>query len=449
MRRAEPGRVLRREVWLGRRAEDEVASVARRLGHRHEEHRTEVKALVLREAFDQTARELPRDGAGARTRRARAEGNHRHDRTTAHDGASASGYARSCAHSRLDAHLVAVHFDAALFEVASGFALTLGQTREHEQVHDAELPLAISLELDLAHVRGREALLELAGEGGLRLIRRRGRVHLAGDLPGELLLRLLWRDLLHCERGDDLFHFGPRQVRGPFEVVRHERVVDGHDLAVDLVRLVREPYPGLRLRLAHLLAVEPLEQRHDEDLLWWLAHLHLQLAAGQDVEELVGPAELDVGLDGHRVVRLEQRVEQVLDRDGRLLLHALAELLAREHLLRGEASAQLDDVAQAELREPLGLENDPAALFRDDLVELLEVRIGVLQHLLVRHRRPRLVLVRRVADLRRPVTDDQDDLVAPPGERAELAQSDGVADVQVRPRRIETHLDTQLPLACP
>src|SRR5439155_10738935 len=42
-----------------------------------------------------------------------------------------------------------------------------------------------------------------------------------------------------------------------------------------------------------------------------------------------------------------------------------------------------------------------------------------------------------------PVADDEDDLVAPLGERAELAQSNGVADVKIRVRRIEPLLDTE------
>src|SRR5439155_20364388 len=109
------------------------------------------------------------------------------------------------------------------------------------------------------------------------------------------------------------------------------------------------------LRLAHLLAVETLEELHDEDGLRTLSELLLQLAAREDVEELIRPAELHVGLHRHGVVRLDQGVEQVLDRDRRLLVEAASELLAREHLLRREARRELNDVAEPELPVPLVL----------------------------------------------------------------------------------------------
>ena len=69
--------------------------------------------------------------------------------------------------------------------------------------------------------------------------------------------------------------------------------------------------------LAHLVhAVGAHQQRHHEALLRALAHHGLQLPAHQEVELLVGAAELDVGLDGHRVVGLQQGIEQFGDGDG-------------------------------------------------------------------------------------------------------------------------------------
>src|SRR6185436_872981 len=109
-----------------------------------------------------------------------------------------------------------------------------------------------------------------------------------------------------------------------------------------------EPDAGLGLRLAHLLAVEALEQVIDEEVLRPLTQLLLQLATGQDVEELVGAADLDVRLDRDRVVRLQQRVEEILYRDRRLLLEPLAEFLTLKHLLRREARREVDDVLQPE-----------------------------------------------------------------------------------------------------
>ena len=65
-------------------------------------------------------------------------------------------------------------------------------------------------------------------------------------------------------------------------------------------------------------------------------HLRLEavgrhdLAAREQVVELVGAAELDVGLDRHRVVGLHQRVEELGDGDRLVRGEALGEVVALE-----------------------------------------------------------------------------------------------------------------------
>jgi hypothetical protein len=78
------------------------------------------------------------------------------------------------------------------------------------------------------------------------------------------------------------------------------------------------------LALGHLLdAVEPFEQRHGQDALRLLAVFLLQRAAHQQVELLVGAAELEVALQRHRVVALHQRVQQLVHADRRAGLKRL------------------------------------------------------------------------------------------------------------------------------
>ena len=238
-------------------------------------------------------------------------------------------------------------------------------------------------------------------------------MQLGCDRARQLSFRLAWVQFFageRVERGPHLFH---RELGRPLVVVRHELVVDRHNFSVDLARRVHEPDRGRRFRFVHLVAVESFQHRDDENGLWRLAEHLLQLPARENVEELVGSPEFDVGLDRDRVVRLQERVEKVLDGDGSLLFDSLAELLAREHLLRREARAQLDDVTEAELPIPLVLENNPCVLARHDQVELVEVGFGVRHHLVAGLHRPADFLVRRIADLRRPIADDEDDLVAP------------------------------------
>ena len=73
------------------------------------------------------------------------------------------------------------------------------------------------------------------------------------------------------------------------------------------------------------------------------------LAAGEQVVELVGAAELDVGLDGDRVVGLHQRIEQLGDRDRLPRGHPLREVVALENPRDGHVRASRDDVRVGEL----------------------------------------------------------------------------------------------------
>ena len=57
----------------------------------------------------------------------------------------------------------------------------------------------------------------------------------------------------------------------------------------------------------------------------------LQLAAHEQVEFLVGAPELDVRLQGDRVVALRKGIEELVDRDRLAALVALGEVVALEH----------------------------------------------------------------------------------------------------------------------
>ena len=81
----------------------------------------------------------------------------------------------------------------------------------------------------------------------------------------------------------------------------------------------------LPVGLRHLLlAVETLEQRHGHADLRFLTGVLLVRPAHQQVEELIRTAELDVGAQRDRVVRLRDRVEEFVQRDRRARRVALA-----------------------------------------------------------------------------------------------------------------------------
>ena len=107
------------------------------------------------------------------------------------------------------------------------------------------------------------------------------------------------------------------------------------------------------------------ERRRQHDLRLEAVVRH-HLAAGEQVVELVGAAELDVGLDRDRVVGLHQRVEELGDRDRLLRLHPLLEVVALEDPRDGDRPREPDDVGVGQLREPLAVVPHLGALGVED-----------------------------------------------------------------------------------
>ena len=190
-------------------------------------------------------------------------------------------------------------------------------------------------------------------------------------------------------------------------------------------------------RLRHLLdAVRPRQDRDGEDRLLGHAVGALHVAREEQVERLVGAAELDVGADRDRVVALHERIEQLEHRDRRARGEALGEVVALEHLgdrggARERKSSSMRHV------EPLGVEAQ--------LVERRGRRGGRWNACSWYVRALRSIsspdstgrvrrAAARVADPRGEVADDQDDLVAEVLELAELLQDDRVAEVDVGAR---------------
>ena len=108
----------------------------------------------------------------------------------------------------------------------------------------------------------------------------------------------------------------------------------------------------------------------------------MTVAAGEQVVELVGAAELDVGLDGDRVVGLHERVEKLRHRDRLVRPDPLREVVALEDLRDGDRPGEPEHVGEVELREPLPVEAHLGAVAVEDQESLLEVRLRVAVDLL-------------------------------------------------------------------
>src|SRR5439155_23273941 len=107
-------------------------------------------------------------------------------------------------------------------------------------------------------------------------------------------------------------------------------------------------------RLRHrLLSVEALEEREDPYVLRLLTVGLLDLPAEEQVEQLVGASDLHVGSNGDGVIRLVERVEDLVRAYWRAGFEPVGEILALEYLLQGGLAHQPQDVGRRHLAEPL------------------------------------------------------------------------------------------------
>ncbi len=206
--------------------------------------------------------------------------------------------------------------------------------------------------------------------------------------------------------------FRERAERQQLEIAPHQLVGDRHQLAEHLVGRLGDADVVVE-RLRHLVdAVQPFEQRQRQDALRLLTVVALQLAADEQVEFLVGAAQLDVGLERDRVVALRERIEEFVDRDRLPFLVALGEVVALEHPRHRVFRGEPDHAVGAERREPLRVERDLGLLPIEDEEHLVGVGLGVGLDLLARKRRARHVAPGGIADHPGEVADQEDDVVA-------------------------------------
>ena len=169
----------------------------------------------------------------------------------------------------------------------------------------------------------------------------------------------------------------------------------------------------------------------------------LYLAAEQQVEKLVRASDLDVGVDGDRVVCLVERIQDLVRADGRASLEAVGEVLALEHLLESRLAKQSQQVGALHLAEPFGVASNLELVAIEDEMDLVEIRARRSVDLVAREDRPCFRPSTWVADHRREVTDDQNHRVAVVLKRAQDVEDDKVSDVQVGRGRVEAKLHTQ------
>src|SRR3990170_4962342 len=289
---------------------------------------------------------------------------------------------------------------------------------------------------------------------------------LAGKSPAEPFRRIP-RGLLPVEACDDLpreghfrLHRMPGAVGQSFfqrrkaahadvgeelVILQHQVVGDGHHFPEDRFRRLRDA-DVVAQALAHLVhAVQPHEQRRGHHHLRLLSVHPLQVAPHEEVELLVGSPQLHVRPKCHRVVSLEQGIEELVDGNRALPLVPPPEVVPLEHPRHRHLRGDPDQLLDRETGEPLGVEPDLGLRWFEDLENLLLVGRSVALDVLPREDHPRLRLPGGVADHPGEVADQEDHLMAGLLEVLELLDEDGVAEVQVRRGGVESRLDAQRP----
>ncbi len=137
--------------------------------------------------------------------------------------------------------------------------------------------------------------------------------------------------------------------------------------------------------LAHLLAaIGPHQQGGHKALLGRLPHHGLELPAHQEVKLLVSAAKLNIRLYRHRVVGLEQRVEQFGQGNRAPLVISLAEVISGQKLGDGKLAGKPDNIAKVKIVKPLALPPYLGLFPVNYLEKLLHIGIGISSHLLRR-----------------------------------------------------------------
>lgn len=329
----------------------------------------------------------------------------------------------------------------ALLDQAQCLRGGVGQSGILEQVGDG-YSISLCRELPFRYVIRDRSLLEAGDERFMGLARRRGAMETPNDLLGEQYFTVPGVGTRH-HVGAQFFDLGHGAKTEEFEVAPHELVGDGHDLAEHLFRLFPDANVVIQA-FRHLLdATQALQDRQGDDDLGFLAKSGLELPPDQHVEFLIGAAELHVGLEGHRIVTLDQRVQEFVNGNGLFGTIAFLEIVPFQHPGHGVPGGELHDVGGAHLVHPPGIEADLGFVGVENLEDLAFIGPGVGLDSLPVQRFSGCVFARRVADHAREIPDQEQDMVAEVLKLAQLVDEYRMAQVQIGRGRIETCFDTQ------
>ena len=234
-----------------------------------------------------------------------------------------------------------------------------------------------------------------------------------------------------------------RHGRSQTVVLHHQFIGNRHYLAEHIIRSIGKA-DVVAVALGHLLnAIGALQQRKRQAHLGLHAHLFHKLTASKQVEQLVGAAQLNICLDNHRVICLHDGIQELVEADWQLGRVAVMEVIALENASNGEVGSDLQKVFHAQGKNPFGIITKGGLFGVKNLEGLVNVSLSVFLNLFTRKLRTRGVAAGRVADKGGSVTDDKGNLMAQILELTQLAQRDGMAQMDIGSRRVYAQLDVQ------
>src|SRR5207249_8599698 len=197
--------------------------------------------------------------------------------------------------------LLFVHFQSPLDDHPPGFTLARHEPSPGHELHQSNCwsGWVCDMPWSQRHVGirlyGEVALTEFLLKIRLRLVR-----CLIPMVPRDDLLRECQLRLHRVHRP----YLSQVLCGQEFIVPEHECIADGHELAEHVLRRILQG-DVIPETLAHLpSAVGSLQQWHRQDHLWGLPKVSLQVPADEEIELLVGSAELHVGFERYRIVAL-------------------------------------------------------------------------------------------------------------------------------------------------
>ncbi|MDT4875640.1 hypothetical protein FQZ97_1110200 [compost metagenome] len=120
---------------------------------------------------------------------------------------------------------------------------------------------------------------------------------------------------------------------------------------------------------------------------------------------------------------------------------ALAEVVALEHTGNGVLRSQTDKVGRRQLIHPGGVERHLGFRRIEDLEHLRLIGLGIRQHLITRQRWSGCTLATRITNHSGKVANQKNHLMAQLLKLPQLIDKNGMPEVEIRRRRIETCLD--------